>query len=158
MNKHDEKVLTEDRQREVEALNDLLVKNYDSEAGYKNALLDSHHEKIKMYFKKQALQRALFINELDKEIRFLNATPVKSGSKTGTAHRVWMDFKTAFTNKSDEAILEECIRGDKNAVAEYRSLLEDQPFTDQTRKVVQYQLNAILNTLDTIKKCEDIVD
>jgi uncharacterized protein (TIGR02284 family) len=145
-------------ERQVEALNDLLVKNYDSENGYKEALTETKNAHLKEYFKRQAAQRGQYINELDKAVRDLNAEPAKSGSAAGTLHRTWIDFKTAFTGKSDESILEECIRGDKTAVSEYQDVLKDSAFSDTTRQTVQLQLNGIQNTLDSIKKLEDIVD
>ncbi|MGB3591431.1 MAG: PA2169 family four-helix-bundle protein [Nonlabens sp.] len=152
---HADKKLHENR---VEALNDLLQKNYESEQGYKNALTDTNSPRLKTYFQKQAAQRSQYINELDKAVRDLNAEPAKSGGATAAIHRTWMDFKTAITGKSDEAVLEECIRGDKNAVAEYEEVLMDASFPEETRRTVQYQLNGIKNTLDTIKRLEDIVD
>jgi uncharacterized protein (TIGR02284 family) len=142
----------------VKALNELLSKNYESEEGYKNALQDTDNPKLKNYFQRQAAQRAQYINELDKAVRDLNAEPAKSGSAMAGVHRTWMDFKTAITGKSDEAVLEECIRGDKTAVEEYEEVLMDTSLPEPTRKVVQYQLNGIKNTLDTIKGLEDIAD
>ncbi len=144
--------------RQVEALNDLLVKNYDSENGYKEALTETDNAHLKEYFKRQAAQRGQYINELDKAVRDLNAEPAASGSTGGSLHRVWIDFKTAFTGKDDESILEECIRGDKTAVSEYQEVLGDSAFSEGTRKTVQLQLNGIQNTLDTIKRLEDIAD
>ncbi|OUS09610.1 hypothetical protein A9Q93_13755 [Nonlabens dokdonensis] len=142
----------------VNALNQLLEKNYDAEQGYKNALLDTDNDRLKTYFKRQAASRSQNANELDKAIRDLNATPVQSGSTEGAIHRTWMDFKTAIVGKDDEAILEECIRGDKAAVSEYKEVLENENYLHETKDVVRYQLNGIQNTLDTIKKLEDIVD
>jgi uncharacterized protein (TIGR02284 family) len=142
----------------VSALNQLLEKNYDAEQGYKNALLDAKNDRLKTYFKRQAASRSQNANELDKAIRDLNATPIENGSTQATVHRAWMDFKTAITGKDDEAVLEECIRGDKAAVDEYQSVLNNQNYLHESKDLVRYQLNGIQNTLDTIKKLEDIVD
>ena len=144
--------------RQVEALNDLLVKNYDSENGYKEALLETENPHLKKYFKKQAAQRGQYINELDKALREPTRSQLNLGLPAGSMHRVWIDFKTALTGKSDESILEECIRGDKTAVEEYKEVLENNAFSDATRNQVQYQLNGIQNTLDTVRRLEDIVD
>ncbi len=146
------------REQKVKALNDLLVKNYDSESGYKTAITETDNVRLKSYFQAQAAQRSQYVNELDKAIRDLNAEPAKSGSALGSVHRSWIDFKTAFTGKDDEAVLEECIRGDKTAVEEYEEVLKDTTLLEPTRQTVQLQLNGIKNTLDTIKSLEDIVD
>tara|TARA_R110002012_G_scaffold287005_1_gene478990 strand:+ start:1122 stop:1598 length:477 start_codon:yes stop_codon:yes gene_type:complete len=142
----------------VKALNALLEKNYDAEKGYKNALTDVDNSRLKTYFKNQAAQRSQYANELDASLRMLNATPVEKGSTTAAAHRTWMDFKTAFTGKNEEAILEECIRGDKAAVNEYKDVLENQDYLHEYKDVVRNQLNGIENTLNTIQRLEDIVD
>ena len=142
----------------MNALNDLLVKNYDGEHGYKTAITETDNARLKTYFQQQAAQRSQNANELDKAIRDLNAEPAKSGSALGSAHRAWIDFKTAFTGKDDEAVLEECIRGDKTAVEEYEEALKQAEFLRPVRQIVEYQLNGVKNTLDTIKSLEDIVD
>jgi uncharacterized protein (TIGR02284 family) len=142
----------------VAALNQLLEKNYDAEQGYKNALVDAKNPSLKSYFTRQAANRSQYVNELDKAIRDLNADPIEKGSTTGSLHRTWMDIKTAIVGKDDEAVLEECIRGDKAAVEEYKEVLNNQEYLHGAADVVRNQLNGILNTLDTIKKLEDIVD
>lgn len=142
----------------VKALNQLLEKNYDAEQGYKNALLDAKNDRLKTYFKKQAASRSQNANELDKAIRDLNETPIENGSTQATVHRAWMDFKTAIAGKDDEAVLEECIRGDKAAVSEYKEVLDNQNYLHESKDLIRYQLNGIQNTLDTIKKLENIVD
>ncbi|MEP6429378.1 MAG: PA2169 family four-helix-bundle protein [Nonlabens ulvanivorans] len=142
----------------VNALNALLEKNYDAELGYKNALTDVKSDNLKTYFMRQAAHRSQYANELDASLRLLNATPVEKGSATAAAHRTWMDFKTAFTGKNDEAILEECIRGDKAAVQEYKDVLENQDYLHEYKDVVRNQLSGIENTLQTKKGLEDIVD
>lgn len=142
----------------IDALNQLLEKNYDAEEGYKNALIDAKSDQLKKYFTKQAANRSQYVTELDKAIRDLNETPINTGSVAGSLHRTWMDIKNAIVGKSDEAVLEECIRGDKAAVEEYKSVLENEKYFPSIAPIVRNQLNGILNTLDTIKKLEDIVD
>ena len=65
------------------------------------------------------------MTELDKAIRDLNETPINKGTAAASIHRTWMDIKSAIVGKSDESVLEECIRGDKAAVEEYKSVLEN---------------------------------
>lgn len=142
----------------VNALNQLLEKNYDAESGYKNALLDAKNPYLKTYFTKQAASRSQNANELDKAIRDLNATPIEKGSTTAGVHRTWMDFKTVFTGKNDQAILEECIRGDKAAVEEYQTVLDNQNYLHESKNIVRQQLSNIQNTLHTIKKLDDIME
>ena len=141
----------------VNHLQELLEKNYDAEKGYKKALTDAKDGQLKTFLMKQAVLRNRFATELDKEIRDLNETPKESGSTTGTLHRAWIDIKTAITGNDDEAVLEECIRGEKASVDEYQDVLDKQAFPPKIHSTLTTQLNAVKGTLDTIKRLEDIV-
>ena len=142
----------------VKALNQLLEKNYDAEKGYRKAIEDADNPKLKTYFTRQAAHRAQYANELDKAIRGLNATPVDNSSTTSSLHRTWIDIKTAITGNDDEAVLEECIRGDKAARDEYQEVLDNETYLHEAKDIVRSQLQGIQNTLSTIKGLEDIED
>lgn len=142
----------------VNNLQNLLEKNYDAHEGFKKAMEDSKNNQLKTYFQHQAALRGRFVNELDKEIRNLNETPKKSGSVTGDLHRTWIDIKTAFTGKDDEAVLEECIRGEKASVEEYEERLQQNNFPPQVSTVLNNQLSEIKSTLSKVKTLEDIAD
>ncbi|QNJ99135.1 ferritin-like domain-containing protein [Constantimarinum furrinae] len=140
----------------VDNLQGLLEKNYDAEAGYKKAMQDAKNSQLKEYLKRQAAQRGEFATELDREIRALNETPKSSGSMTGKLHRTWIDIKSAVSGDNDEAVLEECIRGEKASVEEYEEKLQKNNFPPQVSNVLNNQLDRIKSTLNTIKGLEDI--
>jgi uncharacterized protein (TIGR02284 family) len=140
----------------VQTLNRLLEKNYDAESVYKNALTDTKSAKLKPYFTKQAARRSQNANELYKAIRNLNETPVEKGTATAAIFKTWMDLKTAILGKNDEAILEECIKGDIAAADEYKKVLDHPEYLFDSKGIIRKQLNAIQETLDTIKKLEDV--
>ncbi|MCW8981330.1 PA2169 family four-helix-bundle protein [Altibacter sp.] len=142
----------------VDNLQGLLEKNYDAEKGFTKAMKNAKDDRLKSFLKHQAAQRNRFATELDKEIRSLNETPKESGSTTGALHRTWIDVKTAFTGDDDEAVLEECIRGDKASVEEYEEKLNDNRFPPQISSVLTNQLSQIKSTLNTVKKLEDLED
>lgn len=153
-----EKANEESRKATVNALNSLLVKNYDAVKGYKHALKDAKDERLKAYFKKQAAQRSQYANQLDETLRKLNATPLEEGSTAAALHRTWMDFKKVLSSKDDHLVLEECIRGDKAAVKEYQEVLDSKYYLDEFKALVSQQMGGIEKTLRTIKKLEDITD
>ena len=142
----------------VNNLQELLEKNYDAEKGFTKAMEDAKNAELKQFLKRQAAQRGQFVNELDKEIRSLNETPKDSGSFTGTAHRAWIDVKTAFTGKDDEAVLEECLRGEKASVEEYKERLQKNNFPPQVQTVLNNQLSSIKNSVAKVKTLENIAD
>lgn len=143
----------------VNNLNELLEKNYDAEKGFKKALEDSEDHGLKNFFKKQAVIRNRFKNEIEKELHNLNAhVKLKDGHAIGTLHRVWIDVKTALSRHDDEAVLEECIRGEKTSVKEYEEKLKKTHFPPNIKTLLTSQLMEIKNTISTVRSMEDIAD
>lgn len=140
----------------VNKLQGLLEKNYDAEQGYKKALEDAEDGQLKNFLKQQAVLRSRFATELTDEIIGLNETPKDSGSTTGDLHRTWIDFKTAFTGNDDEAVLEECIRGEKTSVSEYEDALKNQMFPPKIQATITRQADEIKANLHKVKTLEDI--
>ena len=108
-----------------EKLNELLEKNYDAEAGYKNAAEKVENSALKNYLLSRAQDRYDFGHELKAELKTFGQDPEKGTSLAGDAHRLWMDLKTALTSDKDEAVLEEAIRGERAALDEYDEILKE---------------------------------
>ncbi len=142
----------------VSNLQELLEKNYDAEQGFTKAMTDAKDGQLKNFLQRKAAQRSQFVNELDKEIRNLNETPKDSGSFTGAAHRAWIDIKTAVTGENDEAVLEECIRGEKASLEEYKNRLQENNFPENVRSILSNQLATIEKTVSQVKTLENIAD
>ncbi len=140
----------------VNSLQGLLEKNYDAEAGYKKAMELSESQGLKNFLKRRAAQRSEFATELDREIRKLNETPKESGSTTGMIHRTWMNLKETMVGNSDEAVLEECIRGEKASVQEYEKTLQNRGFTPELQQVISNQKQSIETALNQVERLEDL--
>ncbi|MDO7171920.1 ferritin-like domain-containing protein [Mariniflexile sp. AS56] len=140
----------------VDVLQELLQKNYDAEAGYKQIMQKSDNVLLKNWLQSKAQQRSQFANELDALIRGLNATPVSDGTILGTAHRAWIDVKTTLSSNTDEAILEECIRGEQASVDEYEKQLAKVSNYSDINNLVYSQLVSVKTALNTVKRLEDI--
>jgi uncharacterized protein (TIGR02284 family) len=137
-------------------LNALLEKNYDAEKGYKKAAENAKHIGLKNYFNKKAQERYDFGYELKTEIKSFGQPAEKDGSLTGKAHRAWMDVKAALSSDNDESMLEEAIRGEKAAIAEYEEVLGEVSLPLNTKNMLFNQKNHIQQELNTIKKLEDL--
>lgn len=139
-------------------LNALLEKNYDAERGYRNAADDVDNERLKEFFLDRAAQREVFAKELRMEILSFGEIPKDSGSATGTAHRAWMDLKSFFSSNNEEAILEECVRGDNAAIEEYNEVLSEQATLPPTTvTLLSKQRDEIQASINNVKYYEDIV-
>ena len=142
----------------VEKLNELLEKNYDSEKGFKNAADDVKNERLKTFFEESAKQRYDFGHELKAEIKSLGGTPDKGTSTKADAHRAWMDLKSAFSSDNEEAVLEEAARGEKAAVEDYNKIIKGSEFPPSTANLLIKQRNAIERTFKKVKDLEDAFD
>lgn len=136
-------------------LNNLLTKSYDAEAGYKKAAEKVNNAGLKNFFKNRAQDRYNFGHEIKEEVRSFGQEVDKGTSFTADAHRAWMDIKTAFTNDTDEAVLEEAIRGEKASVEEYNEILAETSLPNSTRAVLEKQRNNIQNALNEVKALEE---
>ena len=141
----------EDRMKQI------IEKNEDSVKGFEKAAENAKERGIQNYFKQRAEKRRLFIKTLH------NATPALQtgsrkieGSVKGTMHRAWMDAKTFFSGDTDEAMLEESVRGDKSAISEYNELLTDSMVPHRIREIIKEQRDEIQNDLETLQILEEI--
>ncbi len=143
----------------VSNLNELLIKNYDADKGFKNAIKNAESGSLKRFFRQQAVMRNRFSTEIEKELHELNAhSKLKDDHETGTLHRLWIDLKTALSHNDDESVLEECIRGEKASMKEYEEKLKKHHFPPHIHTMLTNQLNEIKSTIETVKKLEDIGD
>ena len=142
----------------VNNLQDLLEKNYDAEKGFTKAMQDAKNQNLKRFLQQQAAQRNRFVTELDQQIRSMNEQPKESGSLTGDLHRTWIDIKSSVAGNTDEAVLEECIRGEKASWKEYEEKLQNKNFPSNISGMLQNQATEIHNTLNRVKTLEDLAD
>jgi uncharacterized protein (TIGR02284 family) len=142
-----------------EYLNNLLQKTYDAQRGYANAAEVTNHVDLKRWFAKQGARRTQYAAALSNEMKGMNETPEFDGSFKGDMHRGWMNIKAALSSNKDEAVLEECLRGEKAAIDEYTEVLSHKDKLPQTvTSILQAQRDEIKSTLNTIKRLEDIAE
>ncbi|PKA97268.1 uncharacterized protein (TIGR02284 family) [Flavobacteriaceae bacterium MAR_2009_75] len=139
-----------------EKLNVLLERTYDAERGFKKAAENVENENLKGYFQKKAQERYDFGHELKTEIKQFAQEIDKGDSFASKAHRSWMDIKNFFAANSEEAMLEEAIKGEKAAIDEYQDVLDETNLPPSTETLLTQQKNKIASGLTNIKKLEDI--
>lgn len=138
-------------------LNELLIKNYDAEKGYLNAIDNVDSDKLKMYFKRRASERSEFAKELRTEILRYGEIPEDSGSFKGTMHRNWMSLKSTFSSNNEELILEEAIRGEEASLEAYNDLLKERHLPPSIDSLLIKHKNAIQAAINTEKVHEELV-
>ena len=137
-------------------LNDLLEKTYDAEKVFKKAAEKTKNTYLRGFFERKAKERYNFGHELKAEIKSFGQEVEKGDSMASKVHRTWMDLKAMFASDSEEAMLEEAIRGEKVAVEEYEEVLNQSELPPSTELLLKKQRNAIEVGFNNIKTLEDI--
>ena len=138
-----------ENEKVTECLNDLLTKAYDAEEGFKQAAERAEgHPGLVSFFRKQSDLRLSFGHEIKQMIAKYGGTPDKGSSVAAKAHQVWISVKDTLTPDHDgEAILEECIRGEKAALEEYDEKLKCDQTPADVRALLTKQRGAIAASL-----------
>lgn len=137
-------------------INELLEKNYDAEAGYKQATEKVKSTVLQEFFKSQAQQRYNFGHELKSEIKSFGQEPDKGTSIAGDLHRTWIDIKSKLSSDNKEAVLEEAIRGEKAAVENYNQIINSSEIPASTKQVLTKHRDNIQSALNRVESLENI--
>ncbi|GAB3992427.1 hypothetical protein GCM10028807_25490 [Spirosoma daeguense] len=126
----------ETRTEILDQLNSLLIINRDATEGYAKAAESVKDSELKSLFLAQSGHRNEFAQELEGEIRALGGEPDEHTSIAADLHRAWISIKTAFTSDDDKATVQECHRGDKEAMNTYNRVLQETDLTASTRELL----------------------
>ncbi|WP_304640663.1 PA2169 family four-helix-bundle protein [Pseudomonas sp.] len=138
----------------IEVLNDLIETSKDGEAGFKTCADDAERLELKNLFSKRAEECGKAAAELQSIVVQLGGKPEDSTSVSGDLHRRWVDIKSAITGKDDQAVLNECERGEDVAKKSYKRALE-KDLPPEIRQVVQRQYDGVLRNHDQVKALRD---
>ena len=98
---------------------------------------------LKSLFLAQSRQRGEFAMELDREVRTLGGNPDGGTSLISDLHRAWINIKSTFASNDDKATVQECQRGDQEALDEYNSVLQETDLVASTRELLLRQKQSI---------------
>ena len=136
-------------------LNELVETLKDGQKGYADAMTDVEDSSLKDTFRKYAAQRAEYITEIEDQMFKLNLKPDEGSSITGTVHRAWIDLKSALTSKDNNAVLNECERGEDYAVKAYQTALKAQDLPSPIKSVIEKQYQGVQEAHSTIRSLRD---
>lgn len=145
----------------IKCLNDLLTKAYDAEEGFKKAAerAEGNNPALAGFFKHQSEMRFAFGHELKQAINQYGGTPDKGSSVAAKAHQIWISVKDTLTPDDDgEAILEECIRGEEAALADYDEKMAQPDLPADVQALISKQRGSIASSLAAVKARENTVD
>lgn len=145
---------TMDTKDVISTLNDLIETSKDGEAGFKACADDAQSVNLKNTFSARAQECGKAAAELQALVLQLGGDPEDSTSISGDMHRRWVDIKSAITGKDDQAVLNECERGEDVAKKSYKTAL-DKDLPPDIRAVVQRQYEGVLRNHDEVKALRD---
>jgi len=138
----------------ISVLNDLIETSKDGEKGFLECAEDLKNPQLKTTMTQRAHDCATAAAELQQLVRTLGGDPETTTSTAADMHRRWVDLKAMVTGKDDEAILNECERGEDVALKSYRKALEkDLPM--DVRSVVERQMQGVQRNHDQVKALRD---
>ena len=142
-----------DRDELIDTLNDLIETCKDGEAGFRTCAEDVQRADLKPRMERAAKRCAKAARELQTKVQLLGAKAEKSGSFAGSAHRRWVDIKSAIMGKDDAAVIAECERGEDVAMERYQEALQ-KDLPPDVRAVVERQYQGLLQHHDTVRDLE----
>ena len=142
--------MTIDTKEVISTLNDLIETCKDGEKGFRVCAEDVSRPELKTLFNQRAGECAQSAQELQAIVIRLGGEPEDSTSVAGDLHRRWVDLKSLITGKDDEAILNECERGEDVAKRSYHKALE-KALPEDIRQVVQRHYDGVLRNHDQVK-------
>jgi uncharacterized protein (TIGR02284 family) len=137
----------------IRTLNDLIETCKDGEKGFLTCAEDIKNPELKTMFGTMARHCAEAAGELHTEVQRLGGKPEKSGSMAGSAHRRWVDIKSAIFGKDDAAVLAECERGEDVAKSSYESALKKE-LPAHIRAMVERQYRGVMQHHDRVRALE----
>lgn len=141
----------------ISTLNGLIETCRDGQKGYTEAAEGVSDGNLQTLFREYAFRRSQNVGELQSLVQTLGGDPEDSGSMSGAIHRSWINLKAALTGGGDEAVLDECERGEDVAKEAYKDALE-MNLPDYIREVVENQFQGVSAAHDNIKALRNAAD
>ncbi len=136
----------------IKSLRTLVQLNKDSDRGYKEASENIEEPELKTILYRLSQQRAEFRGDIEEIlIKDYSDNENPSDSILSKLHRGWMDFKTKLSSNDNEAVLDECIRGEKHAIETYNEELATK-FPDYVKEKLNGQLNLVRGALGQVQE------
>ncbi|NBF14041.1 ferritin-like domain-containing protein [Pseudomonas paraversuta] len=145
--------MTDLNKEAISVLNDLIETSKDGQEGFKTCAEDIKHPELKALFAKRSADCAAAAAELQAAVRQLGGDPETSTSVAGDLHRRWVDVKSMFTGKDEEAVLNEAERGEDHALKAYKEALAkiEKHQLLHIRDLVERQYHGLQRNHDQVK-------
>ena len=138
----------------LDTLNDLVEVSKDGEYGFRSSAEHAKSPELRTLFNQRAQECQQAASELQSTIAQLGGKPDSGGSAGGALHRGWVAVRSTLSGYTDQALLDECERGEDVAMARYRKALE-RPLPEPARALVATQFMGVQRNHDQIRALRD---
>jgi len=134
----------------IVTLSELLAVARDSESGFITCAEHARADVLRQLFVTRASRHAVAAAELRGLIGQLGGDPGMRGKIFSTNRRGWVTLPAALTQNNDDALVDECERGEDHALEVYRNALDDY-LPEFVRQVVLRQFEGLMSVYDQIR-------
>ena len=110
----------------ISTLNDLIETCKDGEFGFTACAKHTSSSELRSLFLQRAAECKTAAAELQPYVVQYGGKPDQGGSASGALHRGWVAVRGSLVGFSDQAMLDECERGEDAALARYRKALKQE--------------------------------
>ncbi len=142
------------RDETIEKLQRLIQGNLDSFEGFRDAAENVDNATLAGMFRGLAEKRNQQAQTLKGLVTVSHETPEDAGTYMGSAHRAWMELKTAVVGGDTVSILNECERGEDHIKALYEDILKETAGS-AVNDVLQRQYAEVKADHDRIRDLRD---
>jgi uncharacterized protein (TIGR02284 family) len=134
----------------ISTLNELIETCKDGEEGFRTCADGVKNPQLKIFFEGKAERCALGAAQLAAKVRQLGGDPEQRSSTAGMLHRFWVNIRSTISGMDDEAILDECERGEDSAKEAYEEALR-QDLPPDARVMIAKQYQEVKANHDRVK-------
>ncbi len=141
----------------IDLLNKLLQINLDASEGYAYAAEKIENDNFRNFLKSYATRRKRYADELKAEIKKLDGKAHSDTSILGEVHKVFMKIREVVSIDHDSALLDECIRGEGEAISQYEKVLKTDLLNADLRQLIMTHFDKIKAARSTMEELERVV-
>lgn len=138
----------------LDTLNDLIETCKDGEYGFRSCAEHAKSGDLAALLTRRAEDCRLAAGELQGHVVALGSKPETGGTVPGALHRGWVSVRSTLAAYDDLAVLDECERGERTAVAKYGAALE-KPLPEPLLSVIERQYEGAERNLEQVRALRD---
>jgi uncharacterized protein (TIGR02284 family) len=144
-----------DRYDVIKTCNDLIEVSMDGEQGFRACADNVRNDQLKEFFEAKAERCREGAEQLRQIVREMGDEPRQSSSVTGAMHRFWVNLRGTLSGMSENAILDECERGEDYAESAYQDALRHD-LTGDVRRVIERQYSEVRANHEKVRELRGV--